>query len=143
MMHLKVWVVNNEVTTVQTSDMKIDWLTIEPTTDALIFDAEMDCDYCDASDIISLIKFDGKQLTGLDFKAQSFIEWKAPIIPPEQLAAAARAQRDSLLASTDWTQLPDVPQATREAYAVYRQALRDVPEQDGFPTDIIWPSLGE
>jgi len=62
---------------------------------------------------------------------------------PEQLAAAARAQRDSLLASTDWTQLPDVPQATREAYAVYRQALRDVPEQEGFPTDINWPSLGE
>ena len=71
----------------------------------------------------------------------------APFTPPseaevlEQLAAAARAQRDSLLASTDWTQLPDVPQATREAYAVYRQALRDVPQQDGFPTDIIWPTL--
>jgi len=62
---------------------------------------------------------------------------------PEELAAQARAQRDSLLASTDWTQLPDVPQATREAYAVYRQALRDVPQQDGFPTDINWPSLGE
>jgi hypothetical protein len=62
---------------------------------------------------------------------------------PEELAAQARAQRDSLLASTDWTQLPDVPQATREAYAVYRQALRDVPLQDGFPTDIIWPTLGD
>ncbi len=71
----------------------------------------------------------------------------APFTPPseaevlEELAAAARAQRDSLLASTDWTQLPDVPQATREAYAVYRQALRDVPEQEGFPTDINWPTL--
>ena len=62
---------------------------------------------------------------------------------PEELAAQARTQRNSLLASTDWTQLPDVPQATREAYAVYRQALRDVPKQDGFPTDINWPSLGE
>jgi hypothetical protein len=62
---------------------------------------------------------------------------------PEELAAQARAQRDSLLASTDWTQLPDVPQATREAYAVYRQALRDVTLQDGFPTNIIWPTLGD
>jgi hypothetical protein len=68
-----------------------------------------------------------------------------PFTPPseqevlEQLAAQGRAQRDSLLASTDWTQLPDVPQATREAYAVYRQALRDVPQQDGFPLTITWP----
>jgi len=61
---------------------------------------------------------------------------------PEQLAAQARAQRDSLLASTDWTQLPDVTDATREAYAVYRQALRDVPLQDGYPETIEWPTLG-
>ena len=78
-------------------------------------------------------------------KANDKVAAYVPPPPPtlEELAAQARAQRDSLLASTDWTQLPDVPQATREAYAVYRQALRDVTEQEGFPTDINWPSLGE
>lgn len=67
----------------------------------------------------------------------------APYVPyvptAEELAAQARAQRDQLLASTDWTQLPDVPQATRDLWAAYRQALRDVPEQSGFPTNVVWP----
>jgi len=65
----------------------------------------------------------------------------APPPPPtmEELEAQARAQRDALLAASDWTQLPDVPEDTRSAWAVYRQALRDVPQQDGFPENIDWP----
>ena len=64
-----------------------------------------------------------------------------PPPPPttEQLAAQARAERDRLLAASDWTQLPDVHEATRAAWAEYRQALRDVPQQDGFPLTITWP----
>ena len=58
-------------------------------------------------------------------------------------ADEARAQRDKLLAETDWTQVLDAPidATTREAYRVYRQALRDIPEQEGFPDTIIWPEL--
>ncbi|QOT74847.1 tail fiber assembly protein [Cupriavidus basilensis] len=56
------------------------------------------------------------------------------------IAANARASRDALLAATDWTQLPDVPAATKAKFAAYRQALRDVPEQPGFPRAIAWPS---
>jgi hypothetical protein len=65
----------------------------------------------------------------------------APPPPPtnEQLASDARTKRNALLAATDWTQSADVPQATKDLYAPYRQALRDVPEQSGFPTDIQWP----
>ena len=48
----------------------------------------------------------------------------------------ARAERDRLLAATDWSQAADVPQATKDLWAPYRQALRDVPEQSGFPTNI-------
>lgn len=61
----------------------------------------------------------------------------------EQLAAQARAQRDKLLADCDWTQTLDAPidADTREAYRAYRQALRDIPEQEGFPMSIIWPEL--
>lgn len=55
----------------------------------------------------------------------------------------ARAQRDKLLAETDWTQVLDAPidATTREAYRAYRQALRDIPEQEGFPAAITWPEL--
>lgn len=56
-------------------------------------------------------------------------------------AADARARRDALLAACDWTQSPDSPLtvAQRSAWAAYRQTLRDVPEQAGFPDTIDWP----
>ena len=58
-------------------------------------------------------------------------------------AEEARAERDKLLAETDWTQVLDAPidAETREAYRAYRQALRDIPEQEGFPDTITWPEL--
>lgn len=58
-------------------------------------------------------------------------------------AEEARARRDRLLAESDWTQVLDAPidAGTREAYRVYRQALRDIPEQEGFPEAITWPEL--
>jgi hypothetical protein len=55
------------------------------------------------------------------------------------LAEKARATRDRLLTGCDWSQLPDVPAATRTAYVAYRAALRDITKQDGFPTSIAWP----
>lgn len=56
---------------------------------------------------------------------------------PEQAWANIRARRDMLLLSCDWTQLPDVP-VDSAAWAVYRQALRDITNRpDAFA--IIWP----
>ena len=52
----------------------------------------------------------------------------------------AREQRARLLLASDWTQLPDVPLDTKAAWADYRQALRDVPAQPSFPTEITWPT---
>jgi len=60
----------------------------------------------------------------------------------EQEANEARTQRDALLAETDWTQVADAP-VDAQAYADYRQALRDVPQQSGFPGDIDWPEAPE
>jgi len=57
----------------------------------------------------------------------------------EQLAAQARSERDRLLDKSDWTQVPDAP-VDQSAWAEYRQALRDVPQQAGFPTDVNWPT---
>ena len=55
-------------------------------------------------------------------------------------AAEVRADRNARLAATDWTQGADVPQATKNKYAPYRQALRDVPAQAGFPNTVVWPT---
>lgn len=49
-----------------------------------------------------------------------------------------RATRDALLAACDWTQLPDSP-VNRATWAVYRQALRDVPMNTTFPHKVVWP----
>ena len=37
-----------------------------------------------------------------------------------------RRERNNLLKETDWTQFPDIPEATRNAWQPYRQALRDI-----------------
>lgn len=50
-----------------------------------------------------------------------------------------RTRRDIELNKTDWTQLPDIEPKKRKAYASYRQKLRDIPQQDGFPEKVNWP----
>jgi hypothetical protein len=56
-----------------------------------------------------------------------------------RLAAAAREKRNALLAECDWTQVADAP-VDNLAWAIYRQALRDISEQPGFPSTIVWPA---
>jgi hypothetical protein len=53
-------------------------------------------------------------------------------------AASVRAARNSKLAECDWTQLSDST-ADKAGWATYRQALRDVTGQTGFPWNVTWP----
>lgn len=55
-----------------------------------------------------------------------------------QQTAQIRNQRDFLLMMSDWSQFPDAP-VDKEAWQTYRQALRDIPLQEGFPFDISYP----
>ena len=48
-------------------------------------------------------------------------------------------RRNQLLLDSDWTQLPDVPEITRKLWIDYRQALRDITNQVGFPVSVTWP----
>jgi hypothetical protein len=61
----------------------------------------------------------------------------------DRKAAEVRAERNAKLAATDWTQGADTPQAIKDKYAPYRQALRDVPAQSGFPNTVVWPMQPE
>ena len=51
---------------------------------------------------------------------------------------AIRTQRNQLLAESDWTQLADAP-VDKTIWSVYRQSLRDISSQKGFPWDVVWP----
>lgn len=55
-------------------------------------------------------------------------------------AAKVRAQRNQLLAASDWTQLLDA-KVDKDAWATYRQALRDITAQPDFPLQIEWPKV--
>ncbi len=57
----------------------------------------------------------------------------------EEAAEAARAYRNSLLDGSDNMLVIDRPNVDTQAWESYRQALRDIPEQEGFPLAINWP----
>ncbi len=56
----------------------------------------------------------------------------------EDQAKSVRASRTEKLKDSDWTQVADSP-VDQAAWATYRQALRDITAQEGFPWDIEWP----
>lgn len=66
----------------------------------------------------------------------------APYVEPpvdlDQIAAQVRTQRNALLQQSDWTQVADAP-VDQAAWATYRQALRDITAQEGFPEAVVWP----
>lgn len=58
-----------------------------------------------------------------------------------ETAKVVRAERNALLAKSDWTQLADSPldADAKLAWQLYRETLRMVPQQPGFPYEIQWP----
>lgn len=69
----------------------------------------------------------------------SDIEIKDFVVSEETLAAQARSKRDALLKACDYYVMPDYPAKDLDAVKEYRQALRDIPTQESFPHEIIWP----
>lgn len=59
------------------------------------------------------------------------------------VAEAIRDKRNNLLGETDYYLMPDYPSNPQnlEELKVYRQALRDIPKQEGFPRDVRWPGV--
>jgi hypothetical protein len=70
------------------------------------------------------------------------INWNSPVVEnasADQKWEFLRLYRDKLLTESDWTQLPDAP-VDKAAWATYRQALRDLPEQGGLAVDAEFPT---
>lgn len=80
------------------------------------------------------------------FDGQQWVEtWSVTPATPEQIAqrtdekaAEVRAERNRRLADCDWTMLPDAP-TDQTAWGAYRQQLRDLTDQAGFPSNVNWP----
>ena len=60
-------------------------------------------------------------------------------------AASVRSERNNMIAACDWTQLDDTPMTNtqKQTWAVYRQSLRDITAQSGFPWNVVWPNNPE
>ena len=63
-----------------------------------------------------------------------------PIPTAEDDMTWLRSERDRRIAETDWTQLPDVPEAVRLKWQLYRQKLRDVPQDYTNVQNVNWPA---
>lgn len=80
------------------------------------------------------------------FDGSSWIQqWSVENLSQEEISAMTDAQasairndRNARLVACDWTQLADAP-VDGAAWAAYRQNLRDIPSQAGFPWNVIWP----
>ena len=89
----------------------------------------------DDNDITLTIR---KAIKNGDLDVADYVE---PTVDVEDLATKIRIQRNSLLKQTDYLMMSDYPiESDRLAKVkIYRQALRDIPEQSGFPRTIAWP----
>ena len=67
-------------------------------------------------------------------------DWKIQL-EKEVLSLDVRLERNKLLSNTDHLIQSDYPisDEKKQEIKVYRQALRDIPQQDGFPDNIVWP----
>lgn len=67
----------------------------------------------------------------------------APQIPPshDEMCLVVRTERDLTLQLSDWVLLSDVPLSPekKQEWLTYRQELRDVTSQNGFPFSVVWP----
>ena len=85
-------------------------------------------------------KYRGKPSSNFDvWNGTAWVDPRSQTQKDAAVAVEVRARRDELLAACDWTQLPDVPASTRNAWHGYRQELRDISTQPGFPHSVVWP----
>lgn len=88
-----------------------------------------------------------QSLTPVLIDSDWVLEWQIVDLAPLEVADATLQQAESVkkernnkLKETDWTQLKDIPNEISLSWTAYRQVLRDIPLQPGFPWDVVWPT---
>ena len=79
------------------------------------------------------VQFTAEEETARDAEEQAWAD-----AADTRIAVAVSEERDDKLAATDWMANSDVTMS--DAWRTYRQALRDVPAQAGFPNSVTWPT---
>ena len=82
-----------------------------------------------------------ENLIGIE-KSATYVAPQVPEPQPADIAQQVRQQRNNLLRLSDWTQTLDAPIAAEQQaqWQTYRQALRDITGQAGFPDEVVWPT---
>lgn len=80
----------------------------------------------------NMVQFTADEETARDAEEQAWADGAN-----DRAAVRVREERDAKLAASDWMSGSDVTMS--DAWRTYRQALRDVPAQAGFPTNVTWP----
>ena len=85
----------------------------------------------------ALVRWDGPMPQPSDADLVRAVDQHAALEPWDQL----RAERSRRLAACDWTQVADSPlgDASDNQWRVYRQALRDLPQTQDDPANVVWP----
>lgn len=86
-----------------------------------------------------------KPVFSLDDDGEATLSYESEQIAADAAGLSIRAVRDKLIAATDWvvTRSAETGKPVPANYVAYRQALRDLPSQKGFPYKYVWPVLGE
>ena len=82
----------------------------------------------------NLVVYDGYDKPTQDELEDALAQQQAEI-PWEHV----RSRRDGLLADSDYVMMSDYPMDDKSGWEDYRQALRDVPQQDVLPDEVVWP----
>jgi len=103
-----------------------------PTRDVVSMLTEADC----TDPITGAVDLDsvGKVIYGNKW----FVDYSKVGKPREEAEANVRRKRDQLISETDWTALSDTTMSAE--MTSYRQALRDITAQEGFPYSVVWPT---
>ena len=78
-------------------------------------------------------------LVGSDKPTEAEIDARVALNASNEPMRQLRWKRDGLLFGSDWTQAADAP-VDKEAWATYRQALRDLPANTEDPDNPVWPT---
>lgn len=98
--------------------------------------------YPDSQWTLSGETYDGLTwLSDGDAPSQAELDAAWPQVESDRKWAGVRAERDARLSACDWTQVADAPltASVKQAWADYRQALRDIPQTQDDPDSIVWP----
>lgn len=93
----------------------------------------------------SLVSTDGTlggvawESAGIDPVRPEELQVEYDALVAAEALASLRSLRDAFLAQSDWTQMPDVTGIDKQAWADYRQALRDLPANTVDPENPVWP----